>query len=253
VPASIPSAPPAPPAAVARGRGDLNIQVLAEPPDNLEDWVYEQLCDALSSGRYEPGQTFTIRSLAEVYGTSPMPVRDALKRLAAEKALDVLPNRSVRVPLMSRARFQEILQVRLSLEPMVAAKATELISGEDVERMAEDDRAMREAQAAGDTREYLARNQHFHYRLYRAADTIVIMSVIQSMWMQIGPYLHQIFTASRGLQASAEHHIELLRALRRRDAAAVSKAIWNDLADAADVVIASNRFVESDKPRKEKP
>ena len=220
---------------------------------NLEDRIYHQLREALSSGRYVPGQTFTIRSLAEVYGTSPMPVRDALKRLAAEKALDVLPNRSVVVPLMSRARFQEILQVRLSLEPMVAARANEVIEVAEIEQMAEDDKLMHKVLAEGDARQYLALNQRFHFRLYRAARTVVVMPIIESMWMQVGPYLHQIFTASRGMQASTEHHTELLQALRRKDGAAVAQAVRKDLADAADVVIASNHFAsDGENPRKEK-
>lgn len=219
---------------------------------NLEDHIYHQLREALSSGRYEPGQSFTIRSLAEVYGTSPMPVRDALKRLAAEKALDVLPNRSVVVPLMSRARFQEILQVRLCLEPLAASRGTELISGEDVELMAADNMAMGIALQEGDTRRYLALNQSFHFRLYRAAGTIIVLPLIESMWIQIGPYLHQIFTAHRGMEASSEHHTELLRALRRKDAAAASRAVWGDLADAADVVLASNRFADQETTRKDR-
>lgn len=221
---------------------------------NLEDQIYHRLREALSSGRYKPGQSFTIRSLAEVYGTSPMPVRDALKRLAAEKALDVLPNRSVVVPLMSRARFQEILRVRLSLEPAVAATATELIGLEDIHRMAEDDRRMRQALADGDPKQYLALNQHFHFRLYRAAHSVVMMPIIENMWMQVGPYLHELFAASRGMQSSTEHHAELLQALRRKDSAAVAQAVHKDLADAADVVIASNHFAgDGGNPRKKEP
>lgn len=221
---------------------------------NLEDQIYHLLRASLSAGRYKPGQTFTIRSLAEVYGTSPMPVRDALKRLAAEKALDVLPNRSVVVPLMSRARFQEILRVRLSLEPAVAATATELIGLDDIERMAQDDQHMREALAQGDARRYLALNQHFHFRLYSAARSVVMMPIIENMWMQVGPYLHELFATSRGMQSSTEHHAELMQALRRKDGAAVAQAVHKDLADAADAVIASNRFAgDGGNPRKQEP
>src|SRR5262245_13315456 len=66
---------------------------------NLEDAAYAQMRQALIDGRFSPGQTFTIRALAQAFGTSPMPVRDALKRLVAERGLDLLRNRSVIVPM----------------------------------------------------------------------------------------------------------------------------------------------------------
>ena len=105
---------------------------------NLEDAAYENMREALMEGRFKPGQTFTIRGLAQVFGTSVMPVRDALKRLVAERALTLLPNRSVILPLMSRERFQEILQIRLSLETMITERAALLIGPDIIEAMARD-------------------------------------------------------------------------------------------------------------------
>ena len=64
----------------------------------------------------EPGQRFTLRGLAAAIGTSAMPVREAVTRLAAEQALEVLPNRAIRVPLMTRERFLELRTIRLQLE-----------------------------------------------------------------------------------------------------------------------------------------
>jgi DNA-binding GntR family transcriptional regulator len=218
---------------------------------NLEDETYEQLRQALIDGHFSPGQTFTIRALAEVFGTSPMPVRDALKRLVAEQALDQLPNRSVRVPLMSRARFQEVLQIRLSLEPMIAARAAAHVTPELVAAMAEDHQQMCQAVLQGEVAHYLAANRRFHFRLYEAAATVVMLPLIEALWMQVGPYLNEVFGAPQrsadpqppdSTRHAAHHHTAVLQALRRHDAPATAQAIWQDLSDAADSILAANNF-----------
>jgi len=67
--------------------------------------------------------------------------------------------------------------------------------------------------------------------------------VIESMWMQIGPHLNQIFSAQDRATAQADHHHSgLLRALRRQDATAAAKAVWDDLSDAADAILAADNF-----------
>jgi DNA-binding GntR family transcriptional regulator len=196
-------------------------------------------------GVLTPGQTFTIRTVAEVFGTSPMPVRVALKRLVAERALELKPNRSVVLPVMTRARFQEILQVRLSLESMVAARGAARVTPATITAMVKDHDDMCAAAAAGLASAYLAANRRFHFRLYEAAETVVMMPIIETMWMQIGPHLNQMFSGrKRGISVAEHHHSDLLRALRRRDEQAAAKAIWDDLSDAADAILAANRFEE---------
>lgn len=233
------------PALVPVARRDGESGGAAGRAANLEDGVYLQIRQALIDGHFRPGQTLTLRSLAASLGTSPMPVRDALKRLVAERALDVLPNRTVIVPLMSRARFQEILQIRLSLESMITLRAATRIAPHEIELMAADHRGMCDAVARGDATGFLAANRSFHFRLYRAAGTIVMLSVIESMWMQIGPYLNQVFSSRNGATDTADHHhMAILQALRRRDESAAAKALWQDLSDAADGILSSNLFSE---------
>lgn len=210
---------------------------------NLEDGAYKNMREALMEGHFKPGQTFTLRGLAEVFGTSPMPVRDALKRLVAERALTLLPNRSVILPLMSRARFQEILQVRLSLETMITERAALRITPEVIEAMARDHEDMCLAVASGEKGRYLAANLRFHFRLYEAADSLVMLPFIESLWMQIGPYLNHIFKPGEHATDIADHHhTDVLRALRRRDGAAAAQAVWHDLSDAADSILVANQF-----------
>ncbi|MCK9510899.1 MAG: GntR family transcriptional regulator [Pigmentiphaga sp.] len=218
-------------------------EIDAARSSNLHEATYAKLKEALMDGTFQPGHTFTIRGLASVFGTSVMPVRDALKQLVAERALELLPNRSVALPLMTRTRFQEILQIRLSLESMIATRATPHVTPETIEAMRLDHEHMCLAVKTGDTAAYLTANRSFHFRLYRSANGTVTLPIIESMWMQVGPYISQVFSAhGRATDTVDHHHNAVLKALRRGDASAAGQAIWNDLADAADAILTANWF-----------
>src|SRR5262245_16086529 len=100
-----------------------------QPIDNgtLGQRVYNELRDYLMVGGVQPGEKVTLRQLTTAFGTSLMPVREAVQRLAAEGALEVLPNRAIRVPLMTKGRVDEILRVRLTLEGMAVEEAAKRI------------------------------------------------------------------------------------------------------------------------------
>ncbi|MFI4986120.1 MAG: GntR family transcriptional regulator [Alphaproteobacteria bacterium] len=209
---------------------------------SLHDDIYAALRQALIVGDLVPGQAFSIRTLAERFGTSLIPVRDALKRLVAERGLAMLPNRTLCVPRMTRQRFQELLQVRLSLETMLARRATEFIGVEAIQELDGINGEMQDAVPKDDVKRYLIANQRFHFGLYGAARSAVTFPIVESLWMQVGPFLNGVFT-SVGTRHARDNHTEVLKALRRRDAVAVGSAIGGDLADAADVVLAHTEFV----------
>src|SRR5215213_9117073 len=89
----------------------------------LAERVYSELRNLLMAGELAPGQKLSLRSIAETLGVSMMPVREAVTRLAADQALEVLPNRGVSVPLMTRAQFQEVTAVRIAIEGFAAEQA----------------------------------------------------------------------------------------------------------------------------------
>lgn len=208
----------------------------------LHDEIYLVLRTALENGELSPGQSFAIRDLSEHFGTSLIPVRDALKRLVAEGSLQLQRNRTVCVPLMTRPRFQELLQVRLSLEPALARRATELIDHATVVELTAIDDAMHAHAAKGEAQGYLSANYAFHFKLYAAAQSTVALPIVKNLWGQCGPVLNGIFTLD-GTAAAKQHHGQVLRSLRRRDSLAAAEAIAEDLRAAADLILARDDFV----------
>lgn len=205
----------------------------------LYEKVYDELRNALMSGGFLPGESLTIRGVAEALGTSVMPVREALRRLAAERAVEMLANRTIRIPLMTEESFTELLGMRLMLEAQAAALAAERITDAELAQV----RAANETFAAlPDTTpaDRLLANWQFHFTIYRAARSPLLLSVIEMFWLQSGPYLMAPlrWRTQQGqgevyFAAGVAHHRALIEALARRDGAAASKALQADIGDAA--------------------
>src|SRR6476660_1582995 len=118
---------------------------LVEPLDRqtLGERAYARLADLLISGLLAPGEKLSLRAAADMLGVSIMPVREAVSRLVADKALEVTPNRAVRVPLMSAAQFRDLTKVRIVIEGHAAAQAAEHRDERDVMSIASAEEAMR--------------------------------------------------------------------------------------------------------------
>src|SRR3954469_19875863 len=89
----------------------------------LWDLAHTQLQDALLAGKFEPGTVLTLRSLAESFGTSITPVRDAVTRLVAQGVLQQGPRNSAIVPHLARRQLADLTLVRRSLEGRAAREA----------------------------------------------------------------------------------------------------------------------------------
>jgi DNA-binding GntR family transcriptional regulator len=231
------------PASHAPSRRPRSSTSAEEGEAQLSESVYGRLKHALIIGELEPGAEIKLRTLAAQVGTSPMPVRDALRRLIAERALAFRPNRTVTVPIMTRGRFQEILQVRLSLEVMAARRAMPMITSADIARFEAITEAMVEAGRKGEVGRYVELNRDFHFAIYERAESWVLLPFIESLWMQVGPFLRRFFVRE-GIRPDVDNHARVVRALRRGDAVSLGDEIVRDIADAADVLLRHGDLIE---------
>lgn len=224
--------------------------------ETVQERVYGELREALMRGRFLPGAPVTLRALAGALGTSAMPIRAALQQLIAEQALVARPNRTVIVPLVSAARFDEIRRIRVALEGMLSEEATAKIGRPALQRLVETHDSMNAAVADNDVRRYLAQNQEFHFVIYRAAGLPNALRMVENLWLQVGPLLNFLL-ASRNSKPSSyfnrrngafqKHHRATLEALRRRDAAGARRGITDDINEAADVLLATAHFAAPDE------
>lgn len=202
--------------------------------ETVQDRVYATLRRALICGLLEPGRVLTIRGLAEQLATSTMPVREALGRLISEKALEALPNRSVRVPPVTLERIDDLVHVRTLIEGEAIAMAAHRMTAADVSRvrtiLLEWDR-MRELAIQDDFDREMTLNQSFHFEIYRCCGSAVMLPMIESLWLQSGPCIREAAYAfsAAGETDTAHCHRIIVDALAAGDAEAARAALAADI------------------------
>lgn len=202
------------------------------PRETVQDHVYRQLKDLILNGGIEPGRTVTIQSLADAFGVSAMPVREALHRLVAEKALTVVAGRSVGIPPLSVERLEDLKRVRIEVEGVATEWAARSISAADLERLDALIAEMEAAHAERDGRRYVPANREFHFTIYRAAGSDSMLSIIESLWLRIGPYF-DLLNSAGNLGASNAEHRAIRDALLRGDGPVARAALKADIEGAA--------------------
>lgn len=197
--------------------------------DTLADQAYRRLYRALMTGGLLPEQVLTVRGIADEYGVSLTPVREAIQRLVAERALTIENARTIRVPRLGVETYREILKIRIELEPMAARDAAPRMDNAEMDRLDGVVAAHRAAIEAGEAHQTLTANTDFHMSIYRASAQPVLISIIESLYLRVGPTLNLLFPQYCGSLTGHETHLVAVDALRRRDGDALAQAIRDDL------------------------
>jgi DNA-binding GntR family transcriptional regulator len=199
----------------------------------LNELAYAEIKKGLISGRFSPGQVLVIRSLAETYGISTTPVREALQRLVAERLLTMQPNRSIAVPALSADSFEELAKIRCALEGLSGELGAARIRPAQVNRLAAMLDDIDSAIERRDTRAYLALNQKFHFAIYEQAGQARLLQMIQDLWSEVGPFFNDLFGDEAFIARANDQHRAIVDGLRSGDAVAVRQAIVADITVAA--------------------
>lgn len=201
-----------------------------EASESAKQWVYRVLRRSIMTGQFEPGEPVTINGLAETLGVSAMPVREALHRLVSEGALELLDNRRVRVPDLDPPRFEEVLDARIALETRAAERAMPFIDDVRLARLKAFDQQADQALAVGNFGRLVEANFDFHRCLYEAKPGTVLLPLIETLWLRLGPFMRRAGEAFSP-DYQVDRHAEALAAIVKRDAEALKAAIAADIRD----------------------
>lgn len=224
---------------------------LVEPLDRqtLGGRTYAQLSDLLISGRMAPGEKISLRQTAEVLGVSMMPVREAVSRLVADGALEVTPNRAVRVRLMTAAQFRDLTQARIFIEGHAAAAAAKSRNDNDLKSIARAEAAMRcESRAAKpNLPRAVEHNKSFHFAVYEAAHSATLLDIIRALWLKAGPVINLDLRANPERLAKGDavrFHAKVLAAVKAGDEAGAREGVAGDIRNAAEVILSRGGLAE---------
>lgn len=204
---------------------------------SVQQRVYEEIRQGLAQGNFSMGQSLTIRGLAAILGTSEMPVREAIKRLVAERIIVQLSNRSFQVPHLNWSQFGEIMELRLAIEGMSIERATPLVKDEIIYELELKNEQMKHALHSHDEKGTLVSNQEFHFAIYSISKSSIMMEIIGALWLRSGPYLSEAISKVNGgfdiFWRSSKIHDRIIDSLRKKDAQAACAALQLDLVEVA--------------------
>jgi DNA-binding GntR family transcriptional regulator len=210
----------------------LNIQPIA--PTTIRAQVYEQLKNKIISAEILPGEVVTIQGLADGFGVSLMPVREALWQLESERVIVIESNKRIYVNRLTGPEVEDILRVRLVLETMAAEEACR----RRVDSTLKGVRRHLEAMEASlrNQKAYMLANSQFHLGIYAQAGSPMLLQLIRWLWVRIGPYLVMSSTEENSRRAMKVHR-GMFDAFSQRDASKMRKCLQEDLRSAAKVIV----------------
>jgi DNA-binding GntR family transcriptional regulator len=194
----------------------------------VQNDVFERLRRGLMVGAFVPGQVMSLRKLASGFGTSPMPVREALTRLVVVNALEETANGSVCVPRLTPGRLVELFAVRELLEGAAGEAACRRVTPGLMRTLTDINDELLDAIARRHVLGCLSSNQRFHFTLYEASASDVLLPLIESLWLQFGPTMY-LSLLSPDMPWDASAHLEILEGLRTGKPAVARRGVISDI------------------------
>lgn len=173
--------------------------------------------DAVIAGEFLPGDRLDEISLAERFGVSRTPIREALLQLGAEGFIDVRPRRGAIVSVLSPTQLVEMFETMAEIESACGRLAARRLTPESDKTMEAAHRDCEAAVREGDSEQYYASNRNFHEAIYRASRNEFLADQALSLHKRLSAYRRIQLRARNRLVQSLQEHAGILEAIRAGD------------------------------------
>ncbi|MEQ8505213.1 MAG: GntR family transcriptional regulator [Rhodospirillales bacterium] len=206
------------------------------PRTSLHDTIVNRVRTMVYDGDLKPGEKVPERMLCETLGISRTPLREALKVLASEGVLELLPNRGARVASLTAEDVDEMFPVMGALEALAGELACANATEADLAELRALHYQMALHHTRGERAEYFAINQKIHEMIMRAAHNDLLVGMYEGLAGRIrrARYISSI-TPDRWKQAMAEHE-DMLAAFEARDGARLAVVLREHLRNKCEAV-----------------
>lgn len=182
----------------------------------LSTRIADELRTQILDGALSPGERIRQEELAEQFGASRIPVREALRILVTDGLVNMVSNSGAWVSSLTQAECSELYQMRERLEPLLLRYSVPNLDEATISELGEMVEQMR---AVDDIEEFMRLDRAFHWKTYAGAHTSTLGELIERLWNTTQPY-RRVFTRlvrSEGIEVTHLEHELLVEAIRRRD------------------------------------
>ncbi len=203
---------------------------------SLADQVFERLESDILLGKYQRGEYLTELSLVDDLGVSRTPIREALRRLEQEHIIEV-SSRGILVLGVTTEDLADIYAMRLAVEPMVAARAAEVATEEEIAELREA-LALQQYYVGRHDSDHIKRtDSRFHEILYGASHSTIFFDTLLPLHKKVQKYRKTSVENESRADKSCEEHGEILAAIEKRDSAAAYAAMRTHVENAKKHIV----------------
>lgn len=202
----------------------------------LRQKVYDQLRAKVLDAELLPGEVISLRGLADKFGVSLLPVREAVWQLESENILVVESNRRIQVNHLTTSEFKEVLNLRLLLESEAIDKACQKRPAKAISRVERILKAMKK-HVGVNHKAYIKKNDEFHQTIYSYADSPLLLELIRRLLARVNPYIYLHAIEGRDLTSALTCHQDMFTGFSEGDSEKAVTALHRDLQEAAAEIL----------------
>jgi len=224
-------------------------EVIAIPRAALHEQVAHRLRQMLVESRIPPGAKLNERELAEVLHVSRTPLREAIKMLAAEGLVELLPNRGAIAVELDEADILNTFEVMAGLEGMSGELAAQRITDAELAEIRAMHFEMMAAWTRRDLSNYYRLNSQIHEAINRAAKNPVLTDTYRQVNARLQALRFRSNQDEEKWKRAVKEHEKMVEALAARDAAAMRQVLMDHLRHKREVVVEQLRAATAKPPK----
>jgi|GEM_PF-1180657 len=205
---------------------------------NLSTHIERHVRMALLAGHFEPGDRISLISIAEALGTSVTPVREAISRLAAVQALELVPGQIARVPAFDGQRYAELRDIRVAVECLAVERAALRVTKSELAGIKKALNAFLKASRKGSVEKMLLASRDYRFMIYEATRMPALVGIIENLWLRSAPSFRLMYGRNSRDEYLEENYSKLYQALEDQDVAGARYLVEKSISVGAGRLIA---------------
>lgn len=210
-----------------------------ERHQTLREKILETIRESILKGTLKPGEKVAEPELAERFGISRTPIREAFRQLESEGYLTVIPRKGAVVASLSERDVEEFYAIKSILEGYAARMAASNLTGKDIERLETINERLESLAEEGDVKTFFRVHNEFHELFIRAAGNEKLLELIGQLMMKFNRLRMASLSLPGRMEISVNEHKKILEAFKNHDAARADQLVSKTAAYGGQVLIQS--------------
>ena len=209
----------------------------------LREKILETIRDAILKGTLQPGERVSEPELAERFGISRTPIREAFRQLESEGYLQVIPRKGAVVASLSERDIEEFYAIKSILEGYAARMAAENLTEKDIERLESINEKLQQIAEEGDVKNFFRVHNEFHELFIKAAGNEKLGELISQLVMKFNRLRLSSLSQPGRMEISVQEHKKIINAFKQHDGEQADNLVRRTATIGAEVLI-KNMSVE---------